>query len=155
MSHRAGAAEAAGPSAAGEVGAELMLLAERLSQPIRRPGWTTNNAVAPSSTTARTPPMTPIGDGSSTRDLAMPRGSFSDRPAYCKNCDRAGADHVFNYIDSDADAHIRNVASDGVDVIVELAAGANAELDQALLPHARDDLRSIFVVRNRRGWLSF
>jgi NADPH:quinone reductase len=45
----------------------------------------------------------------------------------------AGAHHVFNYRDSDAAAQIRNVASDGIDVIVEVAAGANAALDQAVL----------------------
>jgi NADPH2:quinone reductase len=45
----------------------------------------------------------------------------------------AGAHHVVNYKDSDAAAQIRDVASDGVDVIVEVAAGANAELDQAVL----------------------
>jgi len=45
----------------------------------------------------------------------------------------AGAHHVVNYKESDADARIREVAPDGVDVIVEVAAGANAELDQAVL----------------------
>jgi NADPH2:quinone reductase len=45
----------------------------------------------------------------------------------------AGAHHVVNYKESDAAARIRDVASDGVDVIVEVAAGANAELDQAVL----------------------
>jgi NADPH:quinone reductase len=45
----------------------------------------------------------------------------------------AGAHHVVNYRESDAAAHIRDVASDGVDLIVEVAAGANAELDQAVL----------------------
>jgi NADPH:quinone reductase len=45
----------------------------------------------------------------------------------------AGAHHVFNYRESDAAARIRKVASDGVDVIVEVAAGANAELDQIVL----------------------
>jgi NADPH:quinone reductase len=45
----------------------------------------------------------------------------------------AGAHHVFNYKESDVAAQIRNVASDGIDVIVEVAAGANAELDQAVL----------------------
>jgi NADPH:quinone reductase len=44
-----------------------------------------------------------------------------------------GAHHVFNYKESDVAAQISNVASDGVDVIVEVAAGANAELDQAVL----------------------
>jgi NADPH:quinone reductase len=45
----------------------------------------------------------------------------------------AGAHHVVNYTESGAAAQIREVASDGVDVIVEVAAGANAELDQAVL----------------------
>jgi NADPH:quinone reductase len=45
----------------------------------------------------------------------------------------AGAHHVFNYREGDAAARIREVAPDGVDVIVEVAAGANAELDQAVL----------------------
>jgi NADPH2:quinone reductase len=45
----------------------------------------------------------------------------------------AGAHHVFNYRESDAAARIRDAAPDGVDVIVEVAAGANAELDQAVL----------------------
>jgi NADPH:quinone reductase len=45
----------------------------------------------------------------------------------------AGAHHVFNYKESDAAAQIRDVASDGIDVIVEVAAGANAELDQVVL----------------------
>jgi len=46
---------------------------------------------------------------------------------------RAGAHHVVNYRDSDAADRIRDIAPDGVDVIVEVAAGANAELDQAVL----------------------
>jgi NADPH:quinone reductase len=45
----------------------------------------------------------------------------------------AGAHHVFNYKDSDIARQIRNVAADGIDMIVEVAAGANAELDQAVL----------------------
>jgi NADPH2:quinone reductase len=45
----------------------------------------------------------------------------------------AGAHHVVNYKTSDAAARIRAVATDGVDLIVEVAAGANAELDQAVL----------------------
>jgi NADPH2:quinone reductase len=45
----------------------------------------------------------------------------------------AGAHHVVNYKESDAAAQIRDVASGGVDAIVEVAAGANAELDQAVL----------------------
>ena len=45
----------------------------------------------------------------------------------------AGAHHVVNYKESDAAERIRDVASDGVDVIVEVAAGTNAELDLAVL----------------------
>jgi NADPH:quinone reductase len=45
----------------------------------------------------------------------------------------AGAHHVVNYKESDAAERIRDVASDGVDVIVEVAAGTNAELDPAVL----------------------
>jgi NADPH:quinone reductase len=45
----------------------------------------------------------------------------------------AGAHHVFNYKESDVAAQIRNVASDGIDAIVEVAAAANATLDQAVL----------------------
>jgi NADPH:quinone reductase len=45
----------------------------------------------------------------------------------------AGAHHVFNYRNSDVAALIRDVAPDGVDVVVEVAAGANAELDLAVL----------------------
>jgi NADPH2:quinone reductase len=45
----------------------------------------------------------------------------------------AGAHHVFDYRDSGAAAGIRGIAPDGVDLIVEVAPGANAELDQAVL----------------------
>jgi NADPH2:quinone reductase len=45
----------------------------------------------------------------------------------------AGAHHVFNYKQAETAARIRDVAPDGIDVIVEVAAGANAELDQAVL----------------------
>jgi NADPH2:quinone reductase len=46
---------------------------------------------------------------------------------------RAGADHVINYRDADAAEQIRRVAPGGVDVIVEVAAGSNADLDQSIL----------------------
>ena len=46
---------------------------------------------------------------------------------------RAGADHVINYRDPDAAEQIRRIAPTGVDVIVEVAAGSNAELDQSVL----------------------
>ena len=45
----------------------------------------------------------------------------------------AGAQHVVNYKDRDAAEQIRRVAPDGVDLIVEVAAGANADLDQTVL----------------------
>jgi NADPH:quinone reductase len=53
--------------------------------------------------------------------------------AKAKLATAAGAHHVFNYRESDAAARIRDAAPDGIDVIVEVAAGANAELDQAVL----------------------
>jgi len=46
---------------------------------------------------------------------------------------RAGAQHTVDYHDSDAADQIRAVAPEGVDVIVEVAAGANADLDQSVL----------------------
>jgi NADPH:quinone reductase len=45
----------------------------------------------------------------------------------------AGAHHVVNYKDADAAEQIRRVAPDGADLIVEVAAGTNASLDQAVL----------------------
>ena len=45
----------------------------------------------------------------------------------------AGANHVVNYRDADAEEHIRGIVSAGVDVVVEVAAGANAALDLAVL----------------------
>jgi NADPH:quinone reductase len=45
----------------------------------------------------------------------------------------AGAHYVFNYRESNAAARIRKVAPRGIDVIVEVAAGTNAELDLAVL----------------------
>src|SRR5256885_8743305 len=44
----------------------------------------------------------------------------------------AGAQHVINYRAGDAAAAIRTVAPDGVDLIVEVAPAANAELDVAV-----------------------
>ena len=46
---------------------------------------------------------------------------------------RAGAHHVVNYRDTDATDQIRRVAPAGMDLIVEVAAGSNAELDQSVL----------------------
>jgi NADPH:quinone reductase len=45
----------------------------------------------------------------------------------------AGAHHVVNYKEADAAEAIRRVAPNGVDLVVEVAAGANAELDLAVL----------------------
>jgi NADPH2:quinone reductase len=45
----------------------------------------------------------------------------------------AGADHVVNYRSADAVDRIRRVATDGVDVIVELAPAENAALDAGVL----------------------
>jgi NADPH:quinone reductase len=45
----------------------------------------------------------------------------------------AGAHHIVNYKDAGAAEVIRGVAPDGVDLVVEVAAGANAELDLAAL----------------------
>jgi NADPH2:quinone reductase len=45
----------------------------------------------------------------------------------------AGAHHVVNYREPGAADRIRALAPDGVDLIAEVAAGANAELDQAVL----------------------
>jgi NADPH2:quinone reductase len=48
----------------------------------------------------------------------------------------AGAHHVVNYRDTDTVEQVRAVAPDGVDVVVEVAAGANNQLDLAVLrPH--------------------
>ncbi|MFJ8966407.1 NADPH:quinone reductase [Lentzea sp. NPDC102401] len=45
----------------------------------------------------------------------------------------AGAHHVVNYREGDPAAAIREIAPDGVDVIAEVALGANLELDLAVL----------------------
>jgi NADPH:quinone reductase len=45
----------------------------------------------------------------------------------------AGADHVVNYRSSEAADQIRDVAPDGVDILVELAPAPNAALDAAVL----------------------
>ena len=45
----------------------------------------------------------------------------------------AGAQHTVNYRDEDAADQILAVAPDGVDIVVELAPGPNAELDLAVL----------------------
>jgi NADPH2:quinone reductase len=45
----------------------------------------------------------------------------------------AGADHVVTYTEPDAAAQIRAIAPDGIDLVVEVAAGRNMELDHAVL----------------------
>ncbi|TCM43554.1 NADPH:quinone reductase [Kribbella sp. VKM Ac-2568] len=45
----------------------------------------------------------------------------------------AGAHYVVNYNDADAGAQIRGFAPEGVDLVVEVAIGANAELDLEVL----------------------
>jgi NADPH2:quinone reductase len=46
---------------------------------------------------------------------------------------QAGAHHVVNYHDADAADQVRRVAPEGVDIVIEVAAGSNAELDQSVL----------------------
>ena len=55
------------------------------------------------------------------------------RQAKAELSGRAGAHHTVNYHAADAADQIRRVAPAGVDVIVEVAAGSNAELDQSVL----------------------
>ncbi len=45
----------------------------------------------------------------------------------------AGAHHVVNYRDSDAEGEIRRIAPNGVDVIAEVAPAQNSELDLAVI----------------------
>jgi NADPH:quinone reductase len=45
----------------------------------------------------------------------------------------AGAQHIVNYTHADAAGQVLGIARDGVDLIVEVAVGANAELDHAVL----------------------
>jgi NADPH2:quinone reductase len=45
---------------------------------------------------------------------------------------RAGAHHVVDYREQDAAAEIRRIAPDGVHIVVEVAPGANADLDVAV-----------------------
>ncbi|MEV1131295.1 NADPH:quinone reductase [Agromyces sp. NPDC049794] len=55
--------------------------------------------------------------------------------------DAAGAHHVVDYRETDAAERIRAIAPGGVDLVVEVAAGANAELDQAVT-HERSTIAS-------------
>jgi NADPH2:quinone reductase len=54
-------------------------------------------------------------------------------PAKAELAARAGAHHVLNYHDADTADKIRRIAPAGVDIIVEVAAGSNAELDQFVI----------------------
>jgi len=45
----------------------------------------------------------------------------------------AGADHIVNYREADTEAVIREIAPDGVDLIVEVAPAANNDLDRAVV----------------------
>jgi NADPH2:quinone reductase len=46
---------------------------------------------------------------------------------------RSGARHVINYREGDPAADIRKIAPDGVDIVAEVALGANLALDLAVL----------------------
>ncbi|WBQ03209.1 NADPH:quinone reductase [Kribbella sp. CA-293567] len=54
-------------------------------------------------------------------------------PTKTAYAEAAGAHHVVNYRDEDAAEQIRGFAPDGVDLVVEVAAGANNALDLAVL----------------------
>jgi NADPH2:quinone reductase len=54
-------------------------------------------------------------------------------PAKATLASSAGADHVIDYRESDVVAEVRAIAPDGVDLIVEVAASANADVDVAVL----------------------
>lgn len=54
-------------------------------------------------------------------------------PAKAALATAAGAQHVVDYRADDAAEQVRRIAPQGVDIIVELAAGANAALDRAVL----------------------
>lgn len=54
-------------------------------------------------------------------------------PAKARLATAAGAHHVLNYREGDPAAEIREIAPDGVDMIAEVALGANLALDLAVL----------------------
>ncbi|MFI5914137.1 NADPH:quinone reductase [Dactylosporangium sp. NPDC051541] len=54
-------------------------------------------------------------------------------PGKAKLATAAGAHHAINYRDGDPAAAVRAIAPDGVDIITEVALGANLSLDQAVL----------------------
>ncbi|ARQ70097.1 NADPH:quinone reductase [Streptomyces marincola] len=59
----------------------------------------------------------------------------------------AGASHVLKYTDPDTAGAIREIAPNGVDIVVEVAAGANAALDAEVIA----DRGTIAVYGNDRG----
>ncbi|GAA0558700.1 NADPH:quinone reductase [Paractinoplanes ferrugineus] len=54
-------------------------------------------------------------------------------PAKARLATAAGAHHVINYREGDPAAAIRDIAPDGVDIVAEVALGANLALDLAVL----------------------
>jgi NADPH2:quinone reductase len=54
-------------------------------------------------------------------------------PEKAKLAEAAGAQHIVNYRTEDAAAAVRSAAPDGVDIVVEVAPGANAALNAAVL----------------------
>lgn len=54
-------------------------------------------------------------------------------PAKARLATAAGAHHVVNYREGDPATEIRRVAPDGVDIVAEVALGANLALDLAVL----------------------
>ena len=54
-------------------------------------------------------------------------------PAKARLATAAGAHHVINYREGDPAAEIRKIAPDGVDIVAEVALGANLALDLAVL----------------------
>ncbi|MFD0654709.1 zinc-binding dehydrogenase [Streptomyces malaysiensis subsp. malaysiensis] len=59
--------------------------------------------------------------------------STISRPEKARLATSAGAHHVINYREGDPAAEIREIAPDGVDIIAEVALGANLALDLAVL----------------------
>ncbi|QVQ50758.1 NADPH:quinone reductase [Spiractinospora alimapuensis] len=59
----------------------------------------------------------------------------------------AGAQHVFRYTERSLEASIREIAPEGVDIVVEVAAGANAELNCAVVR----ERGTVAIYGNERG----
>ncbi|TFD76117.1 NADPH:quinone reductase [Cryobacterium sp. Sr8] len=68
-------------------------------------------------------------------------------PAKAALATAAGAQHVLNYTDSDIVAQIRQIAPDGVDLVVEVAPAQNSQLDLAVIRNRG----SIAVYANNGG----